>query len=84
MSDLVHKSQSIRRKKLIVWGIRQFISACIIIPVAIKWPRWQWLIPVWIVLAVVSLVVTVVMLRKLENKLADLESKIAQSKVDTR
>jgi hypothetical protein len=82
MSDLVDKLQSIKKKKLIVWGVRQLISACIIIPVVMKWPRWKWLIPVWIVLAVVSLVVPVVMFRRLEDKMNGLESKLAKLEDD--
>jgi hypothetical protein len=83
MSKLVSKAQSIKRRKLIIWGVRQLISACIFIPLVMKWPSLKWLIPVWIVLAVVSLVVTVVMFRRLEDKLTGLESKLTKLDVDT-
>jgi hypothetical protein len=83
MHNFVNKAQSIKRRKLLVWGVRQLISACILIPVVMKWPHLKWLIPVWIILAAVSLVVTVVMFRRLEDKLTGLESKLAELDDDT-
>jgi hypothetical protein len=83
MSDLVERTQSIKKRKLIIWGVRQLISACIIIPVVIKWPHLKWLIPVWIVLAVVSLVATLVMFRRLEDKMTGLQSGMDKLEGDT-
>ncbi len=82
MSDLVDRVKSIKRKKLIIWGLRQLISAGIIIPVVLKWPHWQWLIPVWLVLAAMSLVATLVLLRRLHDQMSSLESKLAKAEAD--
>jgi divalent metal cation (Fe/Co/Zn/Cd) transporter len=82
MGDLVDKVQSLKKKKLILWGLRQLISACILIPVVLKWPHWKWLIPVWLILAAMSLVATFVLLRRFQDQMSSLESKLAKADAD--
>ena len=87
MGHLVERAKTIRKKKLLVWAVRQSIGVCLIIPIVVKWPHFIWLLPLWIGFALLSLVVTVVMLRRFEARFADLESRIdeiGRSSVNSR
>lgn len=74
MNELKDKMQSIKKRKLIIWCVRQLLTGCIVIPVVIKWPNLKWLIPAWIIVGTTSLVVMLLLFRKLQDKMEHLGS----------
>lgn len=76
MQNYENKIRAVKRKRLLTWLIRQTISACIVIPVVYKWPEWKWLLPVWIILALLSLAAILILFKKLENQVGDLVAEI--------
>ncbi|RYD63048.1 MAG: hypothetical protein EOP84_33990 [Verrucomicrobiaceae bacterium] len=68
-----------KKKRLIIWAVRQLITACIVIPVVIAWPNWKWLIWAWIGLASFSLVAMLLMFRRLERRIGDVVSELSSA-----
>lgn len=74
MNELNDKTRAIKKRKLIIWGVRQVLSAGLVFYVVTKWPNMTWLIPVWLVVAASSLIALILMFRKieeLEEKMSD-------------
>jgi hypothetical protein len=82
MNGLLQRTRAAKKKKLVRWGVRQLLSACITIPVVIKWPHLWWLVPIWIALAALSLSVFLMMFKKLENRMQKLDSAIGRISAD--
>jgi hypothetical protein len=74
MNELSEKTRSIKKRKLIIWGVRQVLSAGLVFYVVTKWPNMTWLIPVWLVVAAASLIALILMFRKIEDKMSDFET----------
>jgi hypothetical protein len=74
MNELSEKTRSIKKRKLIIWGVRQVLSAGLVFYVVTKWPNMTWLIPVWLVVAAASLIALIVMFRKIEDKMSDFDT----------
>ena len=72
------KTRAIKKRKLIIWGVRQVLSAGLVYYVVSKWPNMTWLIPVWLLVAAASLIALLVMFRKLEEKMTHLDSKLEE------
>lgn len=78
MNELTDKTRSIKKRKLIIWGVRQVLSAGLVFYVVTRWPNMTWLIPVWLLVAAASLIALLVMFRKIEDKMSDLDSKLEE------
>jgi hypothetical protein len=74
MNDLSEKTRSIKKRKLIIWGVRQVLSAGLVFYVVTKWPNMTWLIPVWLLVAAASLIALILMFRKIEDKMSDFDT----------
>ena len=74
MNELSEKTRSIKKRKLIIWGVRQVLSAGLVFYVVNRWPNMIWLIPVWLLVAAASLIALIVMFRKLEDKMSDFDT----------
>jgi hypothetical protein len=74
MNELSEKTRSIKKRKLIIWGVRQVLSAGLVFYVVTKWPNMTWLIPVWLLVAAASLIALILMLRKIEDKMSDFDT----------
>jgi len=73
MNELNETTRSIKKRKLITWGIRQVLSAGLVFYIVTNWPDMKWLIPVWLLVAAASLVALVLMVRKLGDEMTDLD-----------
>ena len=78
MNELSEKTRAIKKRKLIIWGVRQVLSAGLVYYVVSKWPNMTWLIPVWLLVAAASLIALLVMFRKLEEKMTHLDSQLEE------
>jgi len=78
MNELSEKTRSIKKRKLIIWGVRQVLSAGLVFYVVNRWPNMIWLIPVWLLVAAASLIALIVMFRKIEDKMTQLDSKLEE------
>jgi len=74
MNELNETTRSIKKRKLIIWGVRQVLSAGLVFYVVTKWPNMTWLIPVWLLVAAASLIALIVMFRKIEEKTSDFDT----------
>jgi hypothetical protein len=74
MNELSEKTRSIKKRKLIIWGVRQVLSAGLVFYVVTKWPNMTWLIPVWLLVAAASLIALILMFRKIEDKMSDFDT----------
>lgn len=74
MNELKDEIQSLRKRKLVIWGIRQVLSAGLVFYVVSKYPDMKWLVPVWLLIAAASLVALILMLRKLEEKMSNVDT----------
>jgi len=74
MNELNETTRSIKKRKLIIWGVRQVLSAGLVFYVVTKWPNITWLIPVWLLVAAASLIALIVMFRKIEEKTSDFDT----------
>jgi O-antigen/teichoic acid export membrane protein len=84
MNELTDKTRAIKKKKLIIWGVRQVLSAGLVFYVVNRWPNMTWLIPVWLLVAAASLIALLVMFRKIEDKMSDLDSKLEELDVNIK
>jgi len=74
MNELSEKTRSIKKRKLIIWGVRQVLSAGLVFYVVTQWPNMTWLIPIWLVVAAASLIALILMFRKIEDKMSDFDT----------
>ncbi len=74
MNELNETTRSIKKRKLIIWGVRQVLSAGLVFYVVTKWPNMTWLIPVWLLVAAASLIALILMFRKIEEKTSDVDT----------
>jgi hypothetical protein len=78
MNEVNEKIRSIKKRKLITWGIRQVLSAGLVFYIVTNWPDMKWLIPVWLLVAAASLVALIFMLRKLEEKMTNVVTQLEE------
>jgi hypothetical protein len=78
MSTLVDQLRPVRTRYRVRWAVQQLISACILIPVVMKWPQYRWLLWVWIASASLSYLYIQVMLRRFQEQIQGMEHRIAQ------
>jgi hypothetical protein len=78
MNEVNEKIRSIKKRKLITWGIRQVLSAGLVFYIVTNWLDMKWLIPVWLLVAAASLVALIFMLRKLEEKMTNVVTQLEE------
>jgi hypothetical protein len=74
MNDLSETTRSIKKRKLMTWGIRQVLSAGLVFYVVSKYPNMIWLVPAWLLVAAASLGALIVMLRKIDDKMSNFDT----------
>jgi Na+/melibiose symporter-like transporter len=74
MNEMSDKIRSVKKRKLILWVVRQVLSAGLVFYVVTEWPNMKWLVPVWLLVAAGSLVALLLMFRKLEDKMSNFDT----------
>jgi hypothetical protein len=74
MNEMNETTRAIKKRKIMLWGVRQVLSAGLVFYIVTEWPDMKWLIPIWLLVATASLGALILMLRKLEDKMSDFDT----------
>jgi len=74
MNELNETTRAIKKRKIMLWGVRQVLSAGLVFYIVTEWPDMTWIIPIWLLVAAASLGALIVMLRKIEAKTSDFDT----------